>query len=65
MTARDHKRQREQQGPGRPRRAGGLALFSVKPVDYAGNPAFFAEMGLIALGPPMSRCTTPRGRPGV
>ena len=28
----------------------GFLLFSVKPVDYAGNPAFLAKMGLLALG---------------
>jgi hypothetical protein len=28
----------------------GLLLFSVKPVEYAGNPAFLTKMGLLALG---------------
>jgi hypothetical protein len=28
----------------------GIMLFSVKPLEYAGNPAFLAKMGLLALG---------------
>jgi hypothetical protein len=28
----------------------GFLLFSVKPVEYAGNPAFLTKMGLLALG---------------
>lgn len=28
----------------------GVMLFSVRPVEYAGNPAFLAKMGLLALG---------------
>ncbi|SOC35324.1 hypothetical protein SAMN05892877_101298 [Rhizobium subbaraonis] len=28
----------------------GLCLFSVRPAEYAGNPAFLAKLGLIALG---------------
>ncbi|MBX9457705.1 MAG: DUF2214 domain-containing protein [Rhizobium sp.] len=28
----------------------GLMLFSVKPAEYAGNPAFLIKMGLLALG---------------
>lgn len=28
----------------------GLLLFSVKPAEYAGNPAFLAKMSLLALG---------------
>ncbi|WP_245515358.1 DUF6644 family protein [Rhizobium deserti] len=28
----------------------GLCLFSVRPVEYAGNPAFLVKLGLIALG---------------
>jgi len=28
----------------------GLCLFTVKPVEYAGNPAFLFKLGLIALG---------------
>ena len=28
----------------------GFLLFSVKPVEYAGNPAFLIKMGLIGLG---------------
>lgn len=28
----------------------GLCLFSVRPLEYAGNPAFLAKLGLVALG---------------
>jgi hypothetical protein len=28
----------------------GFLLFSVKPLEYAGNPAFLTKMGLLALG---------------
>lgn len=28
----------------------GFALFSVKPIEYAGNPAFLAKLGLLMLG---------------
>ncbi|MBZ9789507.1 DUF2214 domain-containing protein [Rhizobium sp. 3T7] len=28
----------------------GFALFSVKPIEYAGNPAFLAKLGLLVLG---------------
>lgn len=28
----------------------GLALFSVRPAEYAANPAFLAKLGLLALG---------------
>jgi hypothetical protein len=28
----------------------GFCLFSVRPVEYAGNPAFLAKLGLVALG---------------
>ncbi|MBB3592169.1 hypothetical protein FHX08_002513 [Rhizobium sp. BK529] len=28
----------------------GFCLFSVRPAEYAGNPAFLAKLGLIALG---------------
>lgn len=28
----------------------GFALFSVRPIEYAGNPAFLAKLGLLVLG---------------
>ncbi len=28
----------------------GFALFSVKPIEYAGNPAFLTKLGLLVLG---------------